>query len=91
MNRDWRDYAALKGGEVGARATFEFDCKRLLKKMYPDRNVDTIRANPGDDGVDIYVGNMGQEPIKLYQCKFFLDSLEDSQKSQIRDSFSTLR
>lgn len=89
MELGWRDYTAHKGGETGARSAFEYDCKFLFKKMHPTRHVDTIKADPGDDGIDIYVGSIGQEPITVYQCKYFLDEFGDSQKGQIRDSFTT--
>lgn len=89
MEFGWRDYTASKGGESGARAAFELDCKMLVSKLHPDKHVDTIRANPGDDGVDIYAGSIGQEPVIIYQCKYFLDEFGESQKSQVRDSFKT--
>lgn len=89
MDYDWRDFKARHGGSEGARAAFEKACESLFRKRHPGRNVQAVRANPGDEGIDVYVGDLGQEPIDVYQCKFFLEAIGDSQKSQIRDSFQT--
>jgi hypothetical protein len=87
MERDWHDYVKLNTNQEGARAKFEKDCESLLKRLYPLETVMNVRANPGDHGIDVYVGNIGLEPIDVYQCKFFLGPLGKSQKEQIRESF----
>ncbi len=87
MDYDWRDFKARNGGEEGARAAFEKACESLIRMIHP--GAQQVRANPGDDGVDIYVGSLGLEPIDVYQCKWHLEQVEDSQKGQIRDSFRT--
>lgn len=89
MSRDWFDLKHLYQGIEGARAAFEKVCERLLRAMNPDKMVTQVRPNPGDGGIDISVGNFGVDPIEVYQCKFFLEQLGDSQKQQIRDSFNT--
>ena len=89
MKKDWTDFKALYGGIEGARAGFEEACETLLRKLYPGRNVQIIRANPGDEGIDILVGEIGVEAIKVFQCKFFLDQIEGAQQAQIRDSFKS--
>ena len=48
----------------------------------------TIQTKQGDDGIDIYVGPF-TKPIDVYQTKFFPTEISASQKSQIRNSFST--
>lgn len=78
-------YLLLKYGE-GARHKFEDACEKVLKAEYEDAT--GIEAYPGDDGIDIYVGNM-LYPIEVYQCKFFIEKLGDAQKNQIRNSFRT--
>ncbi|MEQ9052073.1 MAG: hypothetical protein RLO12_05225 [Fulvivirga sp.] len=78
-------YLLLKHGE-GARYKFEEACEKAMKAEFKDAT--GIEAFPGDDGIDIYVGNM-QDPIEVYQCKFFIQKIEDAQKKQVRKSFNT--
>ena len=85
MNYDWRDFKARNSGEEGARAAFERACESLIRKMHP--GAQQVRANPGDDGIDIYVGSLGIEPIDVFQCKFHLEEIGKSQQGQIRASF----
>ncbi|MGI4873031.1 MAG: tetratricopeptide repeat protein [Janthinobacterium lividum] len=87
-DKTWYDYVNLHANLPGARAAFEPDCEWLLKMENPGRLVETVRADPGDEGIDVLVGNLGQEPIDVYQCKLFLGALEESQKDQIRKSFN---
>ena len=88
MERTWKDYLSLHLNPEGARAAFEYDCKALLQALYPDESVMMVRANPGDEGIDVFIGDIGLAPIEVYQCKFFLGTLGDSQKDQIRSSFN---
>jgi hypothetical protein len=87
MERTWTDYQNLHLNPEGARAAFEYDCRALLQALFPGESVMMVRANPGDEGIDVFVGEIGIAPIDVYQCKFFLGTLGDSQKSQIRSSF----
>lgn len=89
MDRDWRDFKSVHGNLSGAREGFENACETLFKKVYPDKHVSQVSVKQGDGGIDIFIGELGIEPITVIQCKFFLESFEDSQKSQIRDSFDT--
>lgn len=89
MNSDWKDLTRIKGNLQGARHAFELACRDIFQKKFPDQQVSGIEPNPGDDGVDVYVGDIGIEPIDVFQCKYFIEGIDDSQKSQIRDSFKT--
>lgn len=89
MNRNWTDFKSLYGNLAGAREAFEDACETLYRAIYPAQHVSQMRVKVGDGGIDIFVGEFGIEPITVIQCKFFLDSFEDSQRSQIRDSFDT--
>lgn len=89
MERDWRDFKALKGNIEGAREAFEKACENLVRKMHPNKTVQQIRIKLGDGGIDIYVGELGEEPITVYQCKFFLEEFGKAQHAQIRNSFNT--
>lgn len=89
MNRNWSDFKALNGNIAGAREAFEDACETLFRKMYPNKHVSQMKVSVGDGGIDIFIGEFGKEPITVIQCKFFLESFDDSQKSQIRESFDT--
>lgn len=83
MERDFR-YIRDKYGDAGAREKFEKICTELFQAKYKDCY--PIRTNQGDGGIDIYVGNLKDE-IRVFQCKYFIDGIGDSQKAQIRNSF----
>lgn len=85
MERDFF-YLVDKYGVEGARKKFEKICRDLFGKMYS--NTYAVEVNQGDGGIDVFVGNFNQE-IKVIQCKFFIDGIKDSQKSNIRESFKT--
>lgn len=89
MERDWRDFKSLKGGIEGAREAFEKACESLIRKIHLGKTVQQVRVKLGDGGIDVYVGELGVEPITVYQCKFFLEEFDVAQHAQIRNSFST--
>jgi Cdc6-like AAA superfamily ATPase len=89
MNRDWRDFKSTNTNLAGAREAFENACETLFRKIYSNQHVSQVSVKKGDGGIDIFVGEIGIEPITVIQCKFFLDTFEESQKSQIRESFDT--
>ena len=88
MERSWRDFQAIYGGIEGARAAFEKVCEELFVNMYPEKNPMVVRANPGDEGIDIFMGEIGIDAIIVVQCKFFLEQLAKSQKDQLNKSFT---
>ncbi len=85
METDFR-YFRSKYGDAGARDKFENVCTTLLRAIYG--TAQQIKANPGDEGIDVFVGDF-VNPIEVYQCKFFLDGVGVSQQKQIRESFSS--
>ncbi|WP_297868794.1 AAA family ATPase [uncultured Flavobacterium sp.] len=87
---DWQDYKVRNVNIEGARAAFERDCGTLFNVIYKDRNVKTVKISVGDGGIDVFIGNIGVEPISVIQCKFFLEDFGSSQKQQIKDSFNTV-
>ncbi len=82
MELDFK-YLFLKHND-GARYIFEKACEKTFKKEFEDSY--SVECNPGDEGIDVFVGDF-TEPIVVYQCKFFLDSIGESQRNQIRESF----
>lgn len=89
MNRDWRDFKSICGNIQAAREEFELVCEALFRKKYASKSVAKIALKQGDGGIDVYIGELGVEPITVIQCKFFLDAFDDPQKQQIRESFKT--
>ena len=88
MNKDW--IVLIKKYNVsGARDRFETICASLFKKIYPNRNVRHVKVRQGDGGIDVFIGDIGLEPIHVIQCKYFSNDFGASQKSQVRDSFKT--
>lgn len=86
MERDFR-YLRDKYGDAGARDVFEKVCTNLFQTKY-DTEAHQIKVSQGDGGIDVLVGDFSS-PIKVFQCKYFIDGIGDSQKAQIRDSFKT--
>ncbi len=89
MNRDWTDFKSLYGNIAGAREQFENACESIFREIHTSKNVKPVKVSQGDGGVDIFVGEMGVNPIIVIQCKFFLEEFGDAQKKQITDSFKT--
>ncbi|MGO4273775.1 hypothetical protein AB4Z22_28750 [Paenibacillus sp. TAF58] len=58
MERDFK-YFRDKYGTAGARQKFESSCLYLLRKIHGEE-VQTIEPNPGDDGIDILIGDFSQ-------------------------------
>lgn len=83
MARDF-DYLLKKHGREGSRAVFEDACAKAFSAKYKDSY--PIECNPGDEGIDVFIGDF-TEPIEVYQCKCFFYEIEEVQKQQIRASF----
>lgn len=88
MNEEWI-YLVKRYTEAGARSKFEDICATLLKKKFPTEFVKTVKIKVGDGGVDIFIGDIENKPIQIFQCKFFVNGIAESQKKQIRESFDT--
>lgn len=71
------------GGEDGARKKFE---QLTVQLAYLRHGAMGVLAKPGDWGIDAFVGHL-DEVVAIWQAKFFLDGVGESQKQQIRDSF----
>jgi hypothetical protein len=52
--------------------------------------VRSVQANPGDWGIDSFVGELDRSgQATVWQSKFFIDGVGDSQKKQIREAFAS--
>lgn len=72
------------GGKEGARETFERLIAQLVRLQH--RNVRRVDANPGDWGLDVFVGEI-DGVMSVWQAKFFIDGVGTAQQAQIRESF----
>lgn len=66
-------------------AAFETLCVHLLKERHPDVDIRHLEGAAGDEGVDVFFGELGDGPI-VWQCKSFSRGVGKSQKEQIRAS-----
>jgi hypothetical protein len=74
-------------GVAGAREKFERLIAKLLKAEHPQAV--TIRVKQGDDGIDVYIGRFSDPAgIDVFQCKYFPQGVGESQRKQIRQSFT---
>lgn len=86
MNKEW--LLLIKKYDVeSSRIKFENICEKLFKRLNSGKRVGTVSVNQGDGGIDVFIGEIGIEPIDVIQCKFFVNGIDDTQKNQIRDSF----
>jgi hypothetical protein len=72
------------GGEDAGRRKFE-DVVVLV--AHQGHGAIGVLARPGDWGIDAFVGEL-DSTVSVWQAKFFLDEIGDSQQEQIRDSFA---
>ncbi|MNU92102.1 hypothetical protein D3C71_820110 [compost metagenome] len=87
MKRDWEDFKCIYG-IAGARIAFEKVCGNLFQVMHhPVKRVGQIKGNPGDWGIDVFIGELGIEQATVIQCKFFLEKIGRIQQDQINASF----
>lgn len=63
-------------------------CDQLIKAEYPQSK--PIEGSGGDEGIDSFIGNF-DEIIKVFQYKFFIKTIGNVQKSQIKKSLSVVK
>lgn len=76
------------GPEAG-RASFEELVTDIVKVIHPTAR--EVQPNPGDWGIDTFVGELDAGEIAIWQSKFFLNELGKAQQAQIRESFTSAR
>ena len=82
----FRSHELRTGSLDGARADFEQMLAQLVGSTIA--GVRAVQANPGDWGIDCFVGELDRSgKASVWQSKFFIDGVRDSQKAQIRESF----
>lgn len=74
----------VNADEAAARAKFE---RLVIQLAHLRHGAIGVLANPGDWGIDAFVGDL-EGTVAIWQAKFFFDGVEDSQKAQTRASFA---
>ncbi|MGE0057711.1 MAG: hypothetical protein AB7T32_06980 [Dehalococcoidia bacterium] len=82
------DLLGVEGEAVG-RERFERLVTAIVSEQYPTAR--TIAANPGDWGIDTFVGELSQGTIAVWQSKYFLDGVGKTQQAEIRNSFASVQ
>ncbi|MGC7102797.1 hypothetical protein ACPZ19_49715 [Amycolatopsis lurida] len=73
----------------GARQDFEEMIGQLVRAVRPGVAA-MVAANPGDWGIDVFVGDLGGR-IVVWQSKYFMPEVAGStHQAQIRDSFNSV-
>ena len=83
----FRTHEVRTGSIDGARADFEQMIGQLVRASTPAVRV--VSANPGDWGIDVFIGSLADE-IVVWQSKYFIDGIGPSQQQQIRESLKSL-
>lgn len=83
---DFRLHLVRCGGDDGARLDFHRMLSALIGQIYPTAT--EVRADPGDWGIDVFVGSL-VDNVSIWQSKYFYTDIGDSQKKQIRESFDS--
>lgn len=79
-------YELIGDGDLdGARAKFE---RLIIAIAHVKHQAMGVAARPGDWGIDAFFGEL-DEKIAIWQAKYFMEGVDESQKKQIRDSFKS--
>ncbi|GAB3852749.1 hypothetical protein ACFPIJ_48270 [Dactylosporangium cerinum] len=80
---DFREHRFRLGSDDAARVDFHRMLTALIQVRHPTAT--EVRANPGDWGIDTFVGSL-VDKINIWQSKYFPDGIDKSQKDQVRES-----
>lgn len=73
------------GSTAGGRDLFEKMIQDVVDVKFPGSS--TLEANPGDWGIDAYIGTLLEGEANVWQSKYFIDGFGDTQKAQARDAY----
>jgi hypothetical protein len=76
----------VRAGSFGASEDFEKMLGLLVLATVGEANL--VFANPGDWGIDVLVGDLHGQ-VTIWQSKYFIRGVDETQKSQIRESFES--
>ena len=75
---NFRQLEINTGSEEGARSQFQKLIAQIVKLKHNDAK--EIRAAPGDWGIDVYIGTLTSGSCLVWQAKYFMNGIGDSQK-----------
>lgn len=78
-------YQRLKEMDPDTFQRFSF---QVLKEQHPGLELRHVEGKSGDDGLDLFVGELSGNPT-IWQCKAFANGVGKSQKEQIKHSLRT--
>jgi hypothetical protein len=78
----------VRANAHGATGDFEEMIAQLVKAVRPGV-ARVIAANPGDWGIDVFIGDLGGL-VTVWQSKYFMQEVGKSQQGQIRESFKSV-
>lgn len=85
---DFRFLETRFSGPAGARDAFERLVADIVGIIHPD--VQEIQANPGDWGIDAFVGDLGKGgEAHIWQSKYFIDGFSSTQQGDVRSSYKS--
>lgn len=85
---DFRFLETRFSGPAGARDAFERLTADIVGLVHPD--VQEVQANPGDWGIDAYVGDLGKKgEVHIWQSKYFIEGFAKTQQADVRESYSS--
>lgn len=80
----------VRANAHGARQDFEEMIGQLVRAVRPGVVVPrVVAANPGDWGIDVFVGDLGGA-VTVWQSKYFFPEVTKSHQAKIRDSFDSV-
>jgi hypothetical protein len=77
----------VRANAQGARQDFEEMIGQLVHAVRPGV-ARMVAANPGDWGIDVFVGNLGGA-VTVWQSKYFMPEVNNTHQTQIRESFAS--
>lgn len=83
---DFRVHAIRGGSDEFGRVDFHRMLTSLIQVKQPTAT--EIRADPGDWGIDTFVGSL-VDAVSIWQSKYFCDRIGKSQQAAIRESFAS--
>ncbi|MGB3444685.1 MAG: hypothetical protein WBA97_38605 [Actinophytocola sp.] len=78
----------VRANAHGARQDFEEMIGQLVQAVRPGV-AKMVAANPGDWGIDVFIGNLGGA-VTVWQSEYFMPEVNKSHQAQIRESFDSV-
>ncbi len=76
-------------GEAAGRERFERLVTGVVWELHPTARA--VQANPGDWGIDTFVGELSRGTISVWQSKYFIDGVGKAQQAEIREAFRSIQ